>query len=320
MTDHETPGIATQPATSNLEIPAPPLGKSHAAITTNQFLVPAAQELQPQGCACNGGGGGGAMTPGYVYSIGTITARFPNQSVEREFIQAWGRPNYGGPISDAVKYEVLSQGQNLYLAREMCWTLQNESVDLYLLQPRAYSELTDLILALAPEAPGQIMYDLVIGARGPIAPPEMCNGAQLPMVATTQIFSFTQEAFINQIVSYSETIKKPVTKETALNAFSILIQLKDNAGQSDEDRAINYLTFKSMIIYVFEGEMEKDNFLLTAVTAQPSRLGGPRRIVDVIFSYTSNLTTEVRRFFTRVDVTGQFPFLVTEFQRFFERP
>ena len=44
----------------------------------------------------------------------------------------------------------------------------------------------------------------------------------------------------------------------------------------------------------------------------PSVLSGTRRFVEVVFSLTNRTTDVVERLFTRVDVTEQFPFLVTK--------
>ena len=42
-------------------------------------------------------------------------------------------------------------------------------------------------------------------------------------------------------------------------------------------------------------------------------------IVDVIFSYTNRNTDVVEKFFVRVDVTEEFPFLVTKMSPYYER-
>jgi hypothetical protein len=41
--------------------------------------------------------------------------------------------------------------------------------------------------------------DVVIGTRGPIAPPEPCKGLMVPIVAFDQIYSFDPDALIKQI-------------------------------------------------------------------------------------------------------------------------
>jgi hypothetical protein len=52
---------------------------------------------------------------------------------------------------------------------------------------------------------------------------------------------------------------------------------------------------------------------------QASPLSGVRKIVDVIFSYTNRQTDVVDKLFVRVDVTDEFPFLVTKLSPYFDR-
>jgi hypothetical protein len=49
------------------------------------------------------------------------------------------------------------------------------------------------------------------------------------------------------------------------------------------------------------------------VDVRPSRLSGVRRIVDVILGYTNRQTDVTEKYFVRVDVTEEFPFLVTKY-------
>ena len=41
-------------------------------------------------------------------------------------------------------------------------------------------------------------------------------------------------------------------------------------------------------------------------------------ILDVVFAYTHRQTDVTEKFFVRVDVTEQFPFLVTSFSPYYE--
>jgi len=50
---------------------------------------------------------------------------------------------------------------------------------------------------------------------------------------------------------------------------------------------------------------------------RPSGLTGTRRIVEVVFSFTNRTTDVVDKFFARIDVTEQFPLLVTKLSPYF---
>jgi len=375
----DTPAMAASPVADAVALATPPRpGGRVARVTRERAIVPAS------GCACGGTGECSCdepepAAPGYVYAIGTVTARFPSLNIEKEFMQAWGKnPEQVLQISDADKFAVLSQGQNFYLAREMCWVFQSGDIDLYILRPRSYIELTDLVTCLAP-TPQQVSFALVIGTLGPIAPPSLCNGAQLPTVTCSQVFSFTGQAFINSITNEVAADAALITRiseflsaqaaagggtappapspgtpaqappasgtpapgtpapgtpgatgltpaqqgyvaNAASNAFGVLTLLSDNTGQTDEHRAINYLTFKSLALYTKEIEMELSGFTLNSVTAQPDSLSGTRHIQDVILLYASTSTTQVQRYFTRIDVSGQFPFMVNDLAIYYDHP
>ena len=54
-------------------------------------------------------------------------------------------------------------------------------------------------------APSPKDIDVVIGMRGPIAPPEMCNGLMVPIVVFDQIYSFDRDALIKAIPKPEKT-------------------------------------------------------------------------------------------------------------------
>jgi hypothetical protein len=143
-------------------------------------------------------GGAGAVTPAYVYAIGSIEARCPTLSCEKEFAQATGRAEATGLTDRQVLHEVISQRQNRYLARQLCWVLRIEGLDTYILQPRDPADIDLLVEALRP-TPRPTDVDVVIGFRGPIAPPELCNGLMVPIVFFDQIYSFDVDALVKSI-------------------------------------------------------------------------------------------------------------------------
>ena len=76
--------------------------------------------------------------------------------------------------------------------------------------------------------------------KGPIAPPQMCNGLMVPIVVFDQIYSFDRDTLIKAIPKPEKTSAKefaPVAEEL----FDRIMQMTDNAGATDEHRALNYL-------------------------------------------------------------------------------
>jgi hypothetical protein len=256
-------------------------------------------------------------TPRYVYAIGRIEPRFPSPSVEKEFAQATGRAETAGLTDRQALHKVLAHRQNRYLARQLCWVMTIEGLETYILAPRDPADLDLLVEALRP-TPSPMDLDCVIGIRGPIAPPEMCNGLMVPIVVFDQIYSFDRASLINSIPRPEKTSAKdfaPVAEEL----FDRIMQLADNAGATDEHRALNYLAVRYPAIYAHTAEEFGRNAALAAVDVAPSPLSGTRKVVDVIFSYTNRHTDVSEKFFTRVDVTEKFPFLVTKLSPYYDR-
>jgi hypothetical protein len=267
-------------------------------------------------CSC-GGGMASTAPPAYVYTLGRVGWRFPNQSVEKEFAQATGRAETAGLTDRQAIYTVLSQRQNRYLVRQLCWILSIEGLDTYILVPRDPADLDLLVESVRP-APSPMDVDVVIGMRGGIAPPELCNGLMVPIVAFDQIYSFDRNALI-QSISRPETISAEQFTPAAEELFDRLMQMADNAGATDEHRALNYCAVRYPAIYAKAAEAYGQSCSLTGVEVRLSTLSGTRKIVDVIFSYTNRNTDFTEKFFVRVDVSEEFPFLVTKLSPYYDR-
>lgn len=278
--------------------------------------------IAPQGgtCGCAGAASlspnGAGMVP-YVYAIGRVEARFPNLAVEKEFAQATGRTETVGKTDQQTFHAVLSKRENRYLVRQLCWVLSIQGLETYLLQPRDPADIDLLVEAIRP-APSPNDIDVVIGLRGPISPPEMCNGLMIPIVAFDQIYSFNRDALIKAIPKPEKTTAAqfgPAAEEL----FNRIMQLTDNAGATDEHRVLNYLAMRYPAIYAKAAEEFGRDFSLTGVEVRPSPLSSTRNIVDVIFAYTNRNTDFTEKFFVRCDVTEEFPFLVAKMSPYFDR-
>jgi hypothetical protein len=311
----ETIEEQSRPAKENDALPA----SSHPPDRSNTTSV------TPQtGCTTCGVQGGaigpnatGAGPVSYVYAIGRVEARFPNLAAEKEFAQATGRTDTAGKTDRQTLQAVLSQRENRYLIRQLCWVLSIQGLDTYLLLPRDPAD-TDLLVGAIRPTTGPNDIDVVIGIRGPIAPPTMCNGLMVPIILFGQIYSFDRYTLIDNIPKPEKTTKAqfgPAAEEL----FNRIMQLTDNAGATDEHRALNYLAMRYPAIYARAAEAFAQDFSLTAVEVRPSALSSTRKIVDIIFAYTNRNTDFTEKFCVRVDVTEEFPFLVTKMSPFFDR-
>jgi hypothetical protein len=258
-------------------------------------------------------------SPSFVYALGQIEPRFPSLAVEKEFAQVTGRADAAGLTDREALQTVLSDRANRYLVRQLCWAFVIEGLETYLLAPRDPADYELLVEAVRPR-PNPTDLDVVIGMRGPLAPPEMCNGLVIPIVAFNQLYSFDRDALLGAIPRPKGIPAKEDERFRAAAAelFDRILQMTDNAGATDEHRALNYLAVRYPAIYAQTAEAYSGNASLSAVDVRPSRLSGVRKIVDVIFSYTNRQTDVTDKYFVRVDVTEEFPFLVTKLSPYYE--
>lgn len=252
-----------------------------------------------------------------VYAIGRIEPRFPSLGIEKEFAQATGRSATAGLTDREVVHTVLAEPANRYLVRKLCWVFSIEGQDTYLLIPQDPTDLDMLIDAVRP-TPTAADIDVVIGALGALAPPEYCNGLVVPMVAFHQIYSFDAESFLSAIPR-PEGLSADRFRAASEELFARIQQLADNAGATDEHRALNYLAVRYPAIYAQATEKYAANQTLSLVEVVPSRLSGIRTLVNVIFTFADRATGVTDKAAVKVDVTEEFPFLTSPLAPYFDR-
>lgn len=253
----------------------------------------------------------------FVYALGRIEPRFPTVAAEREYAQVVARADTKGKTDREMMHAVLTERENRYLVRQLCWVLTIQGLETYLLTPRDPVDVDLLVEAIRPR-PHPTDLDVVIGTLGPMAPPEMCNGLMVPIVVFDQIYSFDRDSLIKTIPRPPKVGAKEF-QAAAGELFDRILQLTDNAGATDENRALNYLSVRYPAIYAKTAEQFDAGASLSAVEVRPSPLSGVRQVVEVVFSYTQRATDVTEKFFTRVDVSEQFPFLVTKLSPYFDR-
>lgn len=288
------------PRINVMESPRSWLGpRSHAVVV---------QACADGSCATEAAEGGEqANNYPFVYAIGKIEIRFPSLGVEKEFVQASGRIDAAGLTDQQTLHSVLTRAQNRYLVRQVCWVLTIEGLDTYLLQPRESADF-DLLLEAVRANPGRSDIDVVVGVRGPIAPPSMCNGLTVPIVGFSQIYSFDRDSFI-KAVPLPQGIKPAAFVPAVGELFDRLLKVADNAGATDEHRAMNYLATRYPAVYNLAADRFSAGYGLVSIETSPSRLSGTRRMVNVSFVFVHRQTNVPDRYSVRVDVTEEFPFL-----------
>ena len=296
-----SPSPAPTPADPNNDPPVAP------------EVVPENAEAPETSCpSCAQASNATPPKPSYVYSLGRLEPRFPNKSIEKEFSQIAGRMNANGLPDRQLLRAVLTSPENRYLLRRICWIFSVQGLETYIGAPQDPADFALLADSLREEPdPGDL--DLLIGAKGGLAPEWMCGGLILPIVAFDQVYSFHRNDLIASLPE-ADAKSSPTGKEL----LERMMQLTDNAGSSDEHRAINYLVVRYPAIYAAVATAYGNNESLTAVETHPSALSASRKIIEVVISFTHRQTDVVSKQFTRVDVTEEFPFLVTKLSPYFE--
>jgi PatG C-terminal len=286
----------------------------------------AASPESKSGCGCESSMPGGSSgegrplrvaAPSFVYAIGRVEPQFPSLAIEKEFAQAVGRAETVDLTDQQAFHRVLAAPENGYLRRHLCYTLSVQGLESYLVLPRDPADFALLIDALDSASKPSSLH-VVVGVRGPLSTPDMCNGTILPVVYFDQIYAFAADELVGAL-PVPETIEDERFRAAAEELFERVLQIADNAGGADEHRALNYLAVRYPPIYAKCAEAHAAGASLSAIETRTSRLSGVRNIVDVLLAFTDRRTDVTEKYFVRVDVTEVFPFLVTKLSPYYDR-
>ena len=103
------------------------------------------------------------------------------------------------------------------------------------------------------------------------------------------------------------------------HVLNLILQVSDNAGGSDEHRALNYLAMRYSEIYRKTAQQFAAEFSLSGVDVRRSPLADARNVVDCIFSYTDRRSGFTEKVAVSVDITDEFPFLVGGMSTYYDR-
>jgi hypothetical protein len=269
----------------------------------------AQQPTSTGGCGCSSKN----VTSDHVYAIGRVSARFPSVDIEKELYQVMRGAETAKLTDGQVLYQVLSQPDNSYIAREMCWVFTVRGVETFTIIPRTGLELVDLVNALNL-TPSAGATNVIIGTRSPIGlPASSCGGLSLPTVIASKIYSFNVDEFVKELPLGEAQI---AAGKELLERITHLI---DNVGDMDEHRAVNYLALRYLAVYNLVVENFNRDFSLQGVQVRPVVTRSNRKIVDVYLKFISRKTDVREVYGVRVDVTGMYPFLVSPLHPVFEK-
>jgi hypothetical protein len=255
-----------------------------------------------------------------VYALGRVEAHYPSPGVEKEFAQAGARSGATGTDAEVTKKALQ---EHRYLARQVCWVFRISGMETYLLHPRDPADFALLIEAVR-EYPSPTDMDLVIGWLG--RSHATCGVYTLPVVAFDQLYSFDRASLLNSIPRQAAEGGKKTEQETdaafnrtAAEVLDRTALMIDNAGATDAHRALNYLAVRYDGIYQRTAQAHRENKRLDDISVEPAPVSSTRKILDVILTYADRATDVPDRYFVRVDVEEEFPFLVGPLTQYYRR-
>lgn len=254
---------------------------------------------------------------GWVYTIGRIVPQFPDLGVEKEFAQLAGgaAAQARGMLQTDELIGVLSNPDNIYLARQLCWVFLAGDVEAFTLVCQDDTQARRLVEALPPAEKAEQTVQVVVGAIGFPWAGAPCAGSGLPAVWIDHHLAFTVAEFLDALgTGDGEGDEaeggKPDEKfrAAARDLFFRLTRRSDNRGIADEHRALNYVALRYPPLYRVTADAYKDNKALVDVEARRSPSSN-RRLVAVRLVFRGRRTDVVERYQCLVDVTDRFPFL-----------
>jgi PatG Domain len=279
------------------------------------LAVPAAVPAPPEKVGCTTCGSSPppatlvappVQTPTPVVSIGTITSAFPSLSVEKEFAQLLGQKDFTGFTDRQSMHSVLSQPENRYLARRMCFLLTaygTGSTPAYVLMPELRDDL-DLLIDTLKRPLSAAEFDVVKGQVIGIAPPALCNGQQLPILSFYQLYSFGLDDFQGALPR-PDKMAAGDFKAACDEFFHRALRLASNA--SGPMLGLSYAILSYAGLYKLIAEKYQQNYSLVDIEVRTSRVTPGS--ADIWLKFVERQTGFSETYCFTVNHSGPFAFL-----------
>ncbi|WP_298769348.1 hypothetical protein [uncultured Shewanella sp.] len=250
----------------------------------------------------------------FIYAIGQLRPVFPNKGLEKTYLFAAQTLKVSGDDYYRVfSYQDTSTKQRpyLYIAEQCQWVLRIHGVDAYVLMPVSQTEVLQLIDAIKPqESSLQTVYTNVIGYLGPKKRYDN-NETSLPSVLCEQLYHQTMDELQQGLIpeaSVSTQAIQGVIKQLAL---------APNHGDTDFQRAVNYMAFRYPAIYLLAHSLQQKldpvtngaAYFLVDIQPQYSDVMSNQVIVDIIFKFKNDASELFKFYYCSVNVTGVYPFI-----------
>lgn len=277
----------------------------------------------------------GSAARDYVFVNGYVKAEFDNLGLEKEFERNLVSSHENGDNhlfmpenrSDVLKdknwycdkenclSKQLSHPKNHYIARQMKWSLVNHYGDnIYLLEVNNL-HLASLIKALEPQSsePAFFMPVSILGYY------QVEGNESLPRIKIQKIGRLTPSDLVQKIHKQHAGFNDKKLKLVITDILS----LADNSGDTDQDRALNYALSHNLDLYMGAYELiynhsDREVAQLNNVSVITD-IAGERKIAKVVFDFQNVESSVGQHWYCAIDVTHEYPFLLTSFKRYLPR-
>lgn len=278
--------------------------------------------------------GGEQLT--YLYINGYVKVDFPSKGLKKEFERCLLSLGDKGekrqflpvttnkvqaPLTDNIEqqlYELVSKPSYRYIARSMTWRFTNSyGHEIYNLTPTE-SQLNALISAIKPRKNTLARPMVLVGYS------QASLASRLPNVDVRRLTKVSPSSIIKSIKATMPNIDVDKLKLIVAEILS----LSTNSGDNDQDRALNYILYQNLAIYSRTYGILYDEAGGSSQSAPNARLmniqvlpliSGDRHVVKVVFEYHNANGGGSQHWYSAVDVTDEYPFLLESFERFLPR-
>ena len=248
----------------------------------------------------------------YVYAIGSLDVRFPSLGIEREYQQRERAidnlpPARGGRIRAVIE-------RNPHLGLRIGYVFVIGGSPAFALTP-ATGSLRESFLTAISQMQEPEHSCVVIGRVGTFTNPAAFGGLLLPTVSVDQLYVFSAKDWqdelsrVAQPALESRKIDAKQFKSISRTMFREMTSMPENVGVSDGHRALNYLLVQHPGIFL--AATERSHHVLDRIETRPIQASGGRRHIAVILSFLDRGTGVPERMYCTVDVTEEWPFVVS---------
>ena len=276
----------------------------------------------------------------YVYVNGYINAEFDNTGLEKEFERSLISTDSDGKTTlympanasevtrkmrlnddserERYLYEFLSNPEHYYIARDMVWTITNIFDDnVYSLRP-APNQIKVLIEAIKPGKESRKATPVSLLGE---AFAESYDKLPILQIKKTEMIS------PSSIVSTVKSKTSGFSTSSVQKVVGDILSLAENEGDSDQDRALNYALNHNLEMYIGACELiynahghssDREVAQLSNISVF-HQMSGKRRIAKIVFDFQNVKSSVGQYWYSAVDVTDEYPFLLVPFKRYLPR-